>query len=205
MFKPVTLLLVMTVTVFTKLYSQGLQRDILLPGREVLPTVAVKTNLLSDLTTTMSLGAEVRLSDYLSLDVSAGWNPWTFSGNRKWKHLLVQPELRYWIHEPFNGHYLGAHLLYNNYNIGKLDLPLDIFPGLKDSRYRGQAWGAGFSYGYQWILSRRWNLEAGLGFGYVYTDYSRYECRTCGKKTGKESKHWFGPTKAGVSLVYIIK
>ncbi|GAB6124265.1 DUF3575 domain-containing protein [Dysgonomonas termitidis] len=209
MFKQTVLLLAVSVTILTNLYSQEMRRDVFLPEGTVLPArlpvLSIKTNLLHDLAATMNLGAEARLSDYLTLDLSASYNPWTFSDNRKWKHLLIQPELRYWIHEPFNGHYLGTHLLYNNYNIGNLDLPLDIFPELKDYRFQGHAWGAGFSYGYQWILSRRWNLEATFGFGYVYTDYSKYECHTCGRKTSEGSKHWFGPTKAGVSLIYIVK
>lgn len=174
-----------------------------LPGKEALPAMAVKTNLLYDLTTTFNLGAEMRLSDYLSLDLSINYNPWTFSGNKKFKHLSIQPELRYWIHEPFNGHFLGAHLLYTNFNAGGLDLPLDIFPGLKDNRYRGNGYGGGLSYGYQWILSPHWSMEASFGFGYLYLDYTRYECKACGRSLGNENKHYFGPTKLAVSLIYI--
>ena len=176
-----------------------------LPGSEVLPAVALKTNLLTDLTGTFNLGAEFRLSNYLTLDLSANYNPWTFSDNRKFKHVLIQPELRYWVHEPFNGHLLGAHVNYMNFNVGNLNLPLNIFSGLKDYRYQGNGYGAGVSYGYHWLLSPRWSMEATLGVGYMYLDYSRYECHTCGKKLNKDNKHYFGPTKLGVSLIYIIK
>ena len=55
------------------------------------------------------------------------------------------------------------------------------------------------------VISNRWNLEATFGFGYVYLDHSRYECKTCGEKLGRESKHYLGPTKVGVSLIYVIK
>ena len=176
-----------------------------LAGTESLPRLAVKTNLLYDLTTTFNLGAELRLNKYLSLDLSVNYNPWTFSDNRKLKHILVQPELRYWIHEPFNGHFVGTHLMYMNYNAGHLNLPLDIFSTLDDYRYRGDGYGLGFSYGYQWILSPRWGIETSFGFGYMYQDYSRYECKTCGQKIGDETKHYFGPTKASISLIYILK
>lgn len=167
--------------------------------------MVVKTNLLSGLTTTFNLGVEARLNDYLSLDLGVGYNPWTFSDNKKFKHLSIQPELRYWIHEPFNGHFLGTHLWYTNFNAGGLDLPLDIFSGLKDYRYRGNGYGLGLSYGYQWLLSPRWSMEAAFGFGYLYLDYTRYECHSCGRSLGNESKHYFGPTKLAVSLIYIIK
>ena len=169
------------------------------------PSWGVKSNLLYDAVTTFNLGAEFRLSPYLTLDVSGSYNPWTFSDNKKLKHVSVQPELRYWLYEPFNGHFLGAHLLYTYYNVGGVRLPLGIFPELKDYRFQGNGYGAGFSYGYQWLLSNRWNLEATFGFGYLYLDHRRYECRTCGDKVGRESKHYFGPTKVGLSLIYVLK
>jgi hypothetical protein len=169
------------------------------------PSLGVKTNMLYDLTSTVNLGAEVRLSGYLSLDVSVNYNPWTYSKNGKLKHFLLQPELRYWIYEPFNGHYLASHVMYSRFNIGNPNLPFNLLSGLDNYRYQGNAYGVGFSYGYQWILSRRWNLEASIGLGYLYLDYSRYECRTCGRKLAEESKHFIVPTKVGISLIYIIK
>ncbi|MBF0647871.1 DUF3575 domain-containing protein [Dysgonomonas sp. GY75] len=169
------------------------------------PRLAVKTNLLYDATTTLNLGLEVRLKNRYTLDLSVNYNPFTYSGNRKLKHILVQPELRYWSCEPFYGHFIGVHALYANYNTGNIKLPLDIFPGLETGRYRGNLYGAGISYGYHWMLSPRWNLEATIGVGYVYTDYDRYECKTCGKLLDSGNKHYFGPTKAGISFIYIIK
>ena len=55
------------------------------------------------------------------------------------------------------------------------------------------------------FLGKRWNLEATIGLGYIYTQYDKYECATCGKFKGNKDKHYFGPTKAGISLIYIIK
>ena len=182
-------------------YAQGNRESVF----KFFPGWGIKTNLLYDAGTTFSLGAEFRLSPYLTLDVSGTYNPWTFSNNKKFKHVSVQPELRYWIYEPFNGHFLGANLLYASYNVGGVKMPLGIFPDLKDYRFEGDGYGVGFSYGYQWLLSSRWNLEATFGFGYVYLDHTRYECRTCGEKVGHETKHYFGPTKAGISLIYVIK
>ena len=80
-------------------------------------------------------------------------------------------------------------------------------PGQVHQRHRYQGWatGLGLSYGYNWILGKRWNLEATLGFGYVYTNYDKYDCATCGKFRGSQDKHYFGPTKAGISIIYMIK
>lgn len=208
MIKRIGLLLAFLPAVFTGLPAQQMQdraEASLLPGREAFSRLALKTNLLQGLTTTFNLGTEVRLNDYLSLDLAVGYNPWTFSDNKKLKHILVQTELRYWIQEPFNGHFLGVHPTYVNFNTGNLDLPLDILPGLEEYRYRGNGYGLGVSYGYQWILSPRWSMEASFGFGYLYLDYTRYECKTCGGKVDDGSKHYFGPTRAAVSLIYILK
>lgn len=170
--------------------------------------VAVKSNLLYDMTTTMNLGAEVRMSPQWTLDVSANWNPWTFSDNKKWKQLVVQPEARYWFCEAFNGHFVGAHLLGGIYNMGNWDTDFTFlgtdFGKLKDHRYEGWMLGAGIAYGYQWILSKHWSIEAEIGIGYVYSRYDKYRCAGCGRKTEEgKSHHFVGPTKAAVNLIYV--
>lgn len=43
--------------------------------------VAVKTNLVYDVTTTFNVGVELALSPKWTLDVSGNYNPWTFSDN----------------------------------------------------------------------------------------------------------------------------
>lgn len=205
MFKSFTFLSALLSIAFTPLHSQDNKNSVFRWKQAALPALAVKTNLLSDVTTTFNVGGELRLSDYLTLDLSVSYNPFEFADNKKFKHLSINPELRYWIYETFNGHFLGTHLLYTNYNIGNIHLPMGLFSELKESRYRGNGYGIGLSYGYQWILSPRWNLEATFGFGYIYFDYSRFECKTCGKKLEDSHKNYFGPTKAGISLIYIIK
>ncbi|MFV0538253.1 MAG: DUF3575 domain-containing protein [Dysgonomonas sp.] len=182
-------------------YSQNPPKKLGLPlGQDTIFLQGIKTNIVYDLTSTLNLGAELQLSKKLSLDISLNYNPWTFSNNRKLKHFLIQPELRSWLNDSFKGHFLGAHLIYIHYNVGNLP-----FGSLDDHRYQGDAYGIGFSYGYQWTLSPIWNIEATLGLGYMYLDYTRYECETCGSELGKSSKNYIGPTKIGLSLIYILK
>ena len=169
---------------------------------------AVKTNLLYDMTATMNLGAEVRMSPQWTLDVSANWNPWTFSDNKKWKQLVVQPEARYWFCEAFNGHFVGAHLLGGIYNMGNWDTGFTFlgtdFGKLKDYRFEGWMLGVGIAYGYQWMLSKHWSVEAEIGIGYVYSQYDKYDCATCGETYEQDKPHnYFGPTKAALSLIYV--
>lgn len=174
--------------------------------------VGLKTNLLYDATSTMNLGLEVALSQRVTLEVSGNLNPWTFSNNKKMKHILVQPEVRWWTCERYNGHFFGVHAHWAHYNWGGM-LPWGFRNGkmfgkienrnLMNHRYQGWLAGAGLTYGYQWMLSKHWNLEASIGLGYAYLKYDKYPCHKCGRKIGEESKHYFGPTKAALSLIYL--
>lgn len=168
----------------------------------VLPTWNIKTNLLYDLTATINLGAEFRLGDKMSLDLPFSYNPFQFSNNRKWKHFLAQPELRWWLGgETFRGSFLGLHAHYAFYNAG--NLPSGPFSKyMAAHRVEGDAYGAGVSWGHRWNFSHRWGMEVTLGVGYAYKDYKVYECGTCGNFIDAKTKHYFGPTKLGVNLIY---
>ena len=59
-------------------------------------------------------------------------------------------------------------------------------------------------YGYHWYLGAHWNLEATVGLGYIYTRYDRFECYRCGRVTGRDEHHgYWGPTRVGISVVYL--
>lgn len=177
-------------------------------GKMSAQKVVVKTNALYWTTTTPNLGVEVALAPKWTLDVSGGFNPFTFANNRKWKHWMVQPEVRRWFCEKMGGHFLGLHLQGGQYNIGNVNTDFRMlgtdYSLLKDSRYEGWFVGAGIGYGYAWMLNRHLNLEAEIGVGYNYSRYDRYECATCGSKVEKnKDHHYVGPTKAAVNLVYV--
>ncbi len=167
--------------------------------------VAVKTNLVYWGTTTPNLSIETALGIKTTLDLQGTYNPFTFHDNKKLRHWSVQPEVRFWLCEKFVGGFFGLHAHHGVFNVGGIKLPLEIYPGLEHHRYQGHATGAGFSYGHQWYLGAHWNLEAQFGFGYTYADFDRYECHKCGEHLGRGHKHYFGPTKMGVSLVYLFK
>lgn len=158
---------------------------------------AVKTNLLYDATATVNLGAEFALAPRWSLDLSGNYNMWTIR-DRKWKHWLAQPELRYWFCDAFLKHFIGLHALGGQFNVGNIP-----FSTLSDNRYQGWGVGAGLAYGYAFALGRHWNLELELGAGYVYLNYDRYACMGCGKKLDSADRHYIGPTKLAVNWVYV--
>ena len=127
---------------------------------------------------------------------------------KKFSHWLVKPELRYWTCDVFNGWFFGLHAHGGQMNIGGVDVPFVLQKGdgnMKDHRYEGYFWGGGLSAGYQWVLSNRFNIEASLGIGYVHARYDKYKCTTCGQKLGKGDADYIGPTRAAISIIYMLK
>lgn len=105
---------------------------------------------------------------------------------------LVQPELKYWLCEKFEGHFVGTHLH-----------AAQFFGGWNEKRYDGYLAGGGFTYGYDWILSPHWNLEAAIGIGYARLWYKESPRIPCMKCYDNKRKDYFGPTKVAVSFTYI--
>ena len=168
-------------------------------------TVALKTNALYWATTTPNIGAEVRLAPRWTIGLTAGYNPFTYSDNTKLKHVLVEPEARYWLCSTYAGHFVGANLIYSHYNAGNISLPLGVFPELDDHRFQGDIGAVGLLYGYSWMLSPRWSLEAVVGLGVGVTHYKKYMCEVCGSQVDEDTRWLFMPTKLALSVVYYLK
>lgn len=170
--------------------------------------VAVKTNLLSDGLLNPNVAVEIALAPKWTVDLSGQFNLWKLSHDRQWRHWAAQPEVRYWFCDRFSGHFVGAHLLGGQYNIGGLDIHMSFlgtdFHKLKDTRYQGWFAGAGIAYGYAWAIDEHWNIEGEIGLGWTYTRYDRFRCAGCGKKIEVDRPHnYFGPTKVAVNLEYV--
>ena len=126
-----------------------------------LPLLEVKTNALYWTTASLNAGFEVGLTPRITFEIDAGYNPWTFSDNRKFKFWMIQPEIRHWFRNRFEGHFLGVHLLYADFNVGGMK-----FLGMSDRRYQGALYGAGVAYGYRWPLLSQVNYYPKLLFLY---------------------------------------
>lgn len=171
--------------------------------------VGLKTNLFYGIyTQTPNLGVEIALSPKSTLNIESGYNPWNLNGsesnNKKKVHWLAEIDYRYWLCQKFNGNFIGLHVLGSEYNISQHRLPFLFGKNSENYRFQGWAAGIGIQYGYQFILSQHWNLELSLGLGYARLNYGKYECRKCGEKLEQVKKNYLGPTKASVSLIYLI-
>lgn len=160
--------------------------------------VAVKTNILYDATLTLNAGTEVKVDSLWTLDLSADLNAWTLGRDGRLKHWLIQPEVRRWLTQPMRGHFLAAHLLGGQFNVGGWP----VGP-LRHHRYQGWGIGAGVGYGYSWLIGGHWRIEAEIGLGYIWRRYDKYSCAGCGRKVAS-GRHagYIGPTKAAVNVVY---
>ena len=156
-----------------------------------------------------NLGFEVPLGRHLTLGANAGlkpwprWSPWDtdVQNPKKWRHILIAPELRWWTDEVYDGWFLGLDLIYTHYNVGSVRFPFGLYPDVRDHRLQGDFYGAGIFAGRSWYLGERLRLETELGVGAGYKDADVYECAHCGAKVG----HVTGPViipKIGVNLAY---
>jgi len=170
--------------------------------RQPGPVLGVKTNLLYWATTSPNFGVEFRVAPRWTIETTVGWNPWALSGNTSLQHWLVKPEGRYWFCRAFEGHFVGLHLLYGQFDAG--NLPMFKDNEIYDHMYNGWGAGAGLAYGYHFPLGKRWGLELTAGVGYIYLDYDKFKCETCRDLVGSYTRNYFGPTKAAVNFIYMI-
>lgn len=169
---------------------------------------AVKTDLFHDAFGSPNLAVEVGLAPHWTAQLSGEYNNWEMWKEQLWKHWTVQPEVRYWFCDRFAGHFVDVHLLGGEFNVGNLQHKMPFFTGeLRDMdryRFQGSFWGGGLGYGYDFILSRHWNLEAVIGLGYIHSEFEKFECKGCKKKIADDlDNNYVGPTEAAVNLIYL--
>ncbi|WP_417190422.1 DUF3575 domain-containing protein [Bacteroides sp.] len=155
--------------------------------------VTVKTNMADWITASPNLSVEFTFSNRLSIDLSATGTPFKIKEDLYFRHLRLQPELRYWLTAPLTKHYVGVTAFYSTYDAG-----------YKKRGYFGDSYAAGLTYGYNLILSRRWNFEVSAGLGAIRYRMARY---TPGKTHPKPNETgWkIAPVKLGLSFAYILK
>lgn len=103
------------------------------------------------------------------------------------------PEVRYYIGEKKAG-YVGAMFKAGQFNYK-----------LSETGKQGDLIGGGITGGYQLKLNKALSMDFNLGLGYLNADYEKYKVIDGVRvRQGKESKDWWGPVSAGVTLVWTI-
>lgn len=163
---------------------------------------AVRTNVLYDAFLLPTLGVEWRINERvgIKLDGSLAW--WGGNHGKVQKMWLVNPEVRWYLLRD-KRFYAGASGTYGEYNLYKYPLGSILS---KDTGYQGTMWNAGLTVGYQLYLSRCFSIDFNLGLGYTRSEYDSFGM-TDGVRVYKErnrTKNLWGPTQAGISLVWTI-
>lgn len=163
---------------------------------------AVRTNVLYDAFLLPTLGVEWRVNRDLGVKLDGSLSWWGGEHGKVQKMWLVNPEVRWYLLDK-KRFYVGASGSYGEYNIYKYILGGTVS---KDTGYQGKLWNAGLTVGYQLYLSRSFSIDFNLGLGYTRSEYDSYGV-TDGVRVYKERnkhKHFWGPTQAGISLVWTI-
>ncbi|UVP51486.1 DUF3575 domain-containing protein [Bacteroides cellulosilyticus] len=154
--------------------------------------LSLRANLLRWATLTPDLGLEWRICPSWGLAVNGSWTSWTWSDkDRRYALWEVAPEVRYYMGEK-KAWYLGAMFKAGQFNYK-----------LSETGKQGDLMGGGITTGYQLRLNKALTLDFNLGLGYLNADYEKYEVIDGVRvRRGNETKDWWGPTNAGVTLVW---
>ncbi|WP_321438086.1 DUF3575 domain-containing protein [uncultured Bacteroides sp.] len=155
--------------------------------------IALKTNALYWATLSPNIDGEFRLSRHVTLDLGVAGNFSTTVKDNTFKFQQVSPEVRYWFSRPMARHFVGLTGFAANYNFK-----------FNDTKYDGDALAAGLTYGFDWVLSRRCNLETTVGAGML--KYRCFDYPVDGVKplSPNKDKTIFAPLKLGVSFSYLL-
>lgn len=150
----------------------------------------LRANLLRWATLTPDLGVEWHISDRWSLGVGGSWASWSWSDkDRRYALWEVAPEVRYYMGAQRRG-YLGAMFKAGAFNYK-----------LSETGRQGDILGGGLTGGYILPLGKRLALDFSLGLGCLHADYEKYRVIDGVRvRQGSETRNWWGPVHAGISL-----
>ena len=153
---------------------------------------ALRANLLRWATLTPDVGLEWRVHPSWGILVNGSWTSWTWQdNNRRYALWEVAPEVRYYMGKEKRG-YLGAMFKAGQFNYK-----------LSGTGRQGDLMGGGITGGYQLRLSDALSLDFNVAVGCLHADYEKYEVIDGVRvRAGKETKNWWGPVNAGVTLVW---
>ena len=154
--------------------------------------LSLRANLLRWTTLTPDLGLEWRICPSWGIAVNGSWTSWTWSDkDRRYALWEVAPEVRYYMGEK-KAWYLGAMFKAGQFNYK-----------LSETGKQGDLMGGGITTGYQLRLNKALTLDFNLGLGYLNADFEKYKVINGVRvRCGNETKNWWGPINAGVTLVW---
>lgn len=172
--------------------------------------MSVKTNMLYDVLAVPNIGVEFYLGRNWSVGGNWMYGWWDISDrHRYWRVYGGDIAVRKWIgrkaeEKPLTGHHIGIYGQVFTYDFewgGKGYMGGE--PG--QTLWNNANYAAGVEYGYSLPIAKRLNIDFTIGVGYwggKYYEYTPLDGHDVWQVT--KQRHWFGPTKAEISLVWLL-
>ncbi|MBD5345769.1 MAG: DUF3575 domain-containing protein [Bacteroides sp.] len=170
----------------------------------------LKTNMLYDAALLPNVGAELYVGKQWSVTANWMYGWWSKnSSHRYWRAYGGDIGTRWWFGrkagtKPLTGHHIGVYagIVTYDFEFGGR--------GYMGGKPGGTLWErcnrtAGIEYGYSLPVSRRINIDFSIGIGYfggTYFEYLPVDNHYVWQSTRKLT--WIGPTKAEISLVWLL-
>lgn len=165
----------------------------------------LKSNLLYDAIGLPGIGVEM-LVNHVSVGINFHYGWWrNKSAHHEFKGFVTELYGRYWFDEykSMKGHHIGIYgdifsYDYEHNGIGRLCGK----PG--DDLWETSYWATGFEYGYCWKITDKISLDFSIGVGYttgICHKYKDMDNHNVWLSTYR--RHYFGPTKAELSFVWM--
>ena len=172
--------------------------------------MAAKTNMVYDALLVPNAGLEFYLGKGFSLEANYMHAWWKNDPSHwYWRTYGADLGLRYWFgraakEKPLTGHHIGAYgqVLTYDFELGNMGI-IGGVPGgmLKDE----PNYTVGIEYGYSIPVAKRFNTDFYIGVGYHWGVFYEYvPVDDCYVWQATKRRNYIGPTKVGISLVWLI-
>lgn len=169
-------------------------------SKEPGPGMSLKTNLVYWLALQPNVEAEFYFARRWSLNLEAQVAWWSLPDQHiHYRYAHFSPEARFWFrgNGSFTGHYVGLAVGGGLYDLS-LGQQHNNYEG-----YQGEFATVSITYGHMWHIKNNFYIEVGLGVGYLFTEYRRYQyLDTHNVYQSTERLQMFIPTKLKVNLVW---
>ena len=170
----------------------------------------IRTNMLYDAALVPNLGVEFYLDQNFTIGGDWMYAWWSKNSRHRYWRLYGGEIYGRWYfgglakRKPLAGHHLGVYMQCVTYDFefGNKGW-MGGRPGW--SLWERANWGAGIEYGFSLPVAKRINIDFSLGVGYFggkVLDYEVVDDHYVWQATKR--RHWFGPTRAQISLVWLI-
>lgn len=173
-------------------------------GRASGGRLFLTTNLLYDAALVPNIGVGIGVTDRVTLLADWMYARWSNRDKRRyWRIYGGDVEARYRIgnshkRSPMGGHHVGVYgsMACYDFQTGR------DHKGVLSDKYN---YAVGLSYTYSLPVATRLHIDFSLGVGYLWGIYKKHTpIDDCDVWLSTNKLRWFGPTRAGVSLVWML-